>query len=189
MQLNNKYYILRHGEAISNVRNVISSWPETFENPLTEKGKEQVAGSAEKLKNKNIDLIFASDVLRAKQTAQIVAQVLKLEIIFDARLRELDAGSFNGKTLTQWREYFEREEKSIDHSVPGGETYHQVLARIQDFLNDTDKKYTGKNMLIVSHQCPLWILEDVVKGFSLEVGLKKYPEDKRIGKGELRELN
>ena len=77
-KLNNKYYLLRHGEALSNVKNVVSSWPETFKNPLTAKGKEQIAESAKKLKSKGVNLIFASDLLRTKQSADIVAKALNL---------------------------------------------------------------------------------------------------------------
>ena len=52
MKLNNTYYILRHGEAVSNVKQVVSSWPEKFKNPLTQHGKEMVMAAAEMLKEK-----------------------------------------------------------------------------------------------------------------------------------------
>ena len=52
MKLNNKYYILRHGEALSNVKQVCSSWPEKFKNPLTKHGQEMVMAAAEMLKEK-----------------------------------------------------------------------------------------------------------------------------------------
>ena len=58
MKLNNKYYILRHGEAVSNVKDVISCWPEKFYNPLTPKGVAKIKKVAKELKNKKIDLIF-----------------------------------------------------------------------------------------------------------------------------------
>ena len=54
MKLNNKYYILRHGEALSNVREIASSWPETFDNPLTGLGREMVKVAAEKTENTQI---------------------------------------------------------------------------------------------------------------------------------------
>ena len=63
MKLRNKYYIMRHGQAISNVKALCSSWPETFYNPLTKTGRETVEESAWKLMGKNIDLIFASPLL------------------------------------------------------------------------------------------------------------------------------
>ena len=67
MELNNKYYLLRHGEAVSNAKNIASSWPEKFNNPLTKRSKEKIIEAAEELENKKIDLIFASDLLRTKK--------------------------------------------------------------------------------------------------------------------------
>ncbi len=73
---------MRHGQAKSNVRAVCSCFPEKFKNPLTVFGKEEVREFAEKLKTKldlegqAIDLIFASDLLRTKQTAEIVEKYL-----------------------------------------------------------------------------------------------------------------
>ncbi len=195
MKLNNKYYILRHGEALSNVKNVISSWPEKFKNPLTKKGRKQVKEAVKKLKNtcaeqgRSIDLIFASGILRARQTAEIIGNALKIKLKFDKRLREISFGIFNSKSINVWGNYFKKEEKSIRNSPPNAETYSEVLIRVFDFLKEIDKKYKRKNILIISHQCPLWLLENKVKGFSLKEGLIKNPEEKRIGKGELRELN
>src|SRR5947207_3255670 len=96
MKLNNTYYLVRHGQALSNVKNVISSWPETFENPLTEIGVEQAKEAASFLKDKNVDLIFSSDVLRVKQTAEIISKAIGVDIIFDERLREYNVGVLNG---------------------------------------------------------------------------------------------
>ena len=188
MNLNNKYYLLRHGEAISNAKNIISSWPEKFRNYLTGKGKEQINISAKNLKNKNIILIFASDLLRTKQTAEIVGGVLKIRPKFDKRLREIDFGNLNGRPSEELL-YLGFEKKRFKHSIKNSETYEDVLKRVADFLGDIDKKYKDKIILIISHQCPLWILENKVKGFSLAEGLKGNPDEKRIGRGELKELN
>ena len=97
MKLKNKYYLLRHGEAVSNVKSIVSSWPEKFKNPLTGAGRKIVRQVAKKLKDKNIDLIFASDLLRTRQTAEIVGKALKLDLTFDARLREISFGALNGR--------------------------------------------------------------------------------------------
>ncbi len=188
MKLNNKYYILRHGEALSNVKNIVSSWPEKFKNPLTEKGKEEIIMVAKKLKGKNMDLIFSSDLLRTKQTAEIISNALKVKPKFDKKLREVGLGDLNGKPAEELL-YLSFEEKRLKHSFQKRETYESVLKRVSAFLKEIDKKYKVKNILIISHQCPLWLLEDKVKGFSLKEGLIKNPEEKRIGKGELRELN
>lgn len=202
MKLNNKYYLLRHGEAMSNVKNIVSSWPEKFKNPLTPHGRKQIKASAEKLKNKGIDFIFASDLLRTKQTVEILAKTLnlgsefdkssttfkKLKVVLDKRLREIDFGELNSRPAEELL-YLSFEKDRLKHSLKKGETYESVLKRVYSFLMDVDKKHTGKNIVIVSHQCPLWILENKVNGLSLVAGLKKNPEEKRIGRGEIRELN
>ena len=62
---------------MSNVKDVHSCWPEKFYSPLTDKGRKEAEAAAKRLKKKNIDLIFSSDILRTKQTAGIVAKEVK----------------------------------------------------------------------------------------------------------------
>ena len=189
MILNNKYYILRHGEAISNVKEIVSSWPEKFNNHLTKKGREMIKESTLKLKDKNISLIFVSPLLRATQTAEIVGKVLKIKPKIDKRLREIDFGIFNSKSIFDFHVQFKKEEERIKYSVPKGETYTHLLKRVFGFLKDTDKKHKNKNILIISHECPLFFLEGKVMGFSLKETIKNSPLEKRIHKGEVRMLN
>ena len=186
---------MRHGQAISNVKEVCSSWPEKFRNPLTKLGVKTVKESAQKLKNncgahsQCIDLIFASPLLRTKQTAEIVGKLLKIKPKFDKRLKEVGFGTFNGKKLESMWKYFKAEEDRIRQRPPKGETYVEILARMISFLKDTDKKYKGKNILIVSHEGPLFLMQGKVMGLSIKQTIKKFPLDKRIHKGEVRELN
>lgn len=196
MKLRNKYYILRHGEAVSNVRGVCSSWPEKFKNPLTRHGKEMILASAEILKENHakhgnaIDLIFASPLLRTKQTAQIVGKELGVAVRFDKRLREIGFGILNSKSIEQLDGYFKNEKERLKRKMPRGENYQDVLKRVYGFLRDTDKKYKGKNILIVSHECPLWILESKFKGMNLAKALDEIPkEGERIHRGEIKVLN
>ncbi|MBI1866150.1 MAG: histidine phosphatase family protein [Candidatus Staskawiczbacteria bacterium] len=189
MKLNNKYYILRHGEALSNAREIVSSWPEKFNNHLTKKGKLMVKEAAFTLKNKNIDLIFVSPLLRTRQTAEIVGNILKIKPKIDKRLREIGFGVFNSKPIFDFHGQFKKEEERINHSVPKGETYADLLKRVSSFLKDVDKKYKNKNILIISHECPLFLLEGKVKGFSLLETIHNNPFKKRIHKSEVRKLN
>ena len=186
LKLNNKYYILRHGEALSNVKNICSSFPETFENPLTGLGREMIKVSAEDLSKKNIDLIFASDILRTKQTAGIVAEKLNLPITFDTRLREINFGEFNGKTVEESEAYFQQESHRITQAFPEGENYEQLAERISDFLKSTEDKYKNKTILIVTHGFFWWILKSTINGISLVEAIK---QDREIHTGEIKELN
>lgn len=177
---------MRHGEAVSNVKNIVSCWPEKFKNPLTKKGIKMAEKAAEKLQNKNINLIFASPLLRAKQTAEIVGKKLKIKPRFDKSLIEIGFGAFNrGFFNEEFTGYFNKPTEK----APKGENYKDVLKRILNFLKEIDSKYKNKNILIISHQAPLFILEGYVKGFSISKTIKNFPREKQINKGEIRELN
>ena len=192
MKLNNKYYILRHGEASSNVKDIVSCWPEKFRNPLTEKGREKIKEVAGQLKNKGVNLIFSSDLLRAKQTAEIVARELKIKIKFDKRLREIGFGIFNAKPSEDFLRYFKGIKDRIKNKTPGGENYEEVSGRIFAFFTEINKKYKGKNILIVSHQAPLLFLLASLKNSSVLSNIKELKEifeKKKVTKGELIEIN
>jgi probable phosphoglycerate mutase len=189
MKLNNKYYIMRHGQAISNVKDVVSSWPEKIYNPLTKNGRQIVAESAKTLKDKNIDFIFCSPLLRTKQTAEIVGKILKLKPRADKRLREVGFGVFSGQSSRKMWESFKGEEERVKKGPPKGESYQQILKRMYDLLKNVDKKYKGKSILIISHEGPLFLLEGKVNGLSIHETIKKFPLEKRIHKAQIKELN
>jgi len=189
LKLKNKYYILRHGEAKSNVKNIVSSWPEKFKNPLTKNGKEKVKETAKSLIGKNIDLIFSSPLLRTKQTSEIVGKKLKVKVKIDKRLREIGFGTFNSGSIEKFTKYFENRLKRIKYNTPKGESYSDVSKRIIVFLKEKEKKYKNKNILIVSHQAPLFLLEGYVDGLSLKNIIEDFPQERMLHKAQLRELN
>ncbi|MFH1129131.1 MAG: histidine phosphatase family protein [Patescibacteria group bacterium] len=189
MKFNNQYYILRHGKAVSNEQRIVSSHPEKFENSLTDEGREQIKNVVVEIEKLNIDLIFASDLLRTKQTAEIIADTLKLEIIFDKRLREIDMGIFNGGPEDAWNEFYECEaQRFVKKPKDGGENYREVKERAKDFIGDIDKKYKGKNILIVSHGCVLFSMQVIVGGQTEEQEMS-CRNNLVMKNGELKKLN
>ena len=180
---------MRHGQAISNVRDLCSSWPEKFKNPLTKAGRKMVEDSAKTLLDKKIDLIFASPLLRTKQTSQITGKILGIKPKPEKRLREVGFGIFSGQPLSKMWNYFEDEQERIGKNPPSGETYSQTLERISGFVKEIDKKYKNKIILLVSHDCPLTLLQGWVSGLSIEQTIKEFPLNKRIHKAEIRQLN
>ena len=155
---------MRHGQAISNTKDIVSCWPEKFYNPLTELGKQQVRESAEKLKNKKIDLIFSSDLLRAQQTAGTVAKLLKIKIKFDKRLREQNSGVFNGQPMSRLKTFFgKRGLRRFKIKPRNGETYVDIEKRMLDCIKSIDEKFKGKNILIVSHGKSIDLAEAAVR--------------------------
>ncbi len=151
----NSYFLMRHGQAESNLKDMIACRVEDKDN-LTDLGRQQVLDSAERLKEKNIDLIFSSDIFRAKETAEITGNELKIEngIIFDKRLREWNVGNFDGKT---WKECksFVRKHDWYNYVPEGGESFKNVKTRSLDFIYELENKFRNKNILVVTHQAPI----------------------------------
>ena len=160
----NTYLALRHGEGEHNVKDILISSVDA-ECHLTKKGIQQVEESARKLKD--IDVIYVSPLLRTRETAEIAKQISEFtgEVIIDDRLREFDMGDFEGRPRS---EYIEYENKiggnTLDFVIPNGESYRQINSRVSDFIYDIDKKYEGKNILIVTHAGIIKALEAIVLG-------------------------
>jgi broad specificity phosphatase PhoE len=119
--------------------------PEKVPCPLTEKGKEQILKVAKKLKKEKIDLIISSDLLRAKQTSEILAKELGVKLIFDKRLRDIKAGIFEGKTLKEHNSFWKSYEERFVKAPRGGESYNQGENENLQFLQDAREKILWKN--------------------------------------------
>ncbi|MDD5145640.1 MAG: class I tRNA ligase family protein [Candidatus Pacebacteria bacterium] len=193
----NSYFVIRHGESYKNKKDVLSCWPEKTPFNLTEKGKVQIATVAKKLKNKKIDLIFSSDILRTKQTAEIIAKDLNLKVKLDKRLREINIGILNGKKQKDAFDFWgkstlspiEYTQKRFQVTPPEGENYADVEKRMLSFMKEMENKYQGKNILLVSHQRPITLLEKVMEGFDIKKFADILVKDKEIKLGEIREFD
>ena len=165
----NSYFIMRHGEAENNVKNILNA-DVSKKFRLTEKGEKDVLRGVKFLKNYRIDLIFSSPVLRTKETASLVATRLgikKENIIIDERLREIGFGTYEGMDIDSYRALFTSRDEKFIKAPPEGETLSQVRFRAASFIYDIDKKYSHKNILIVSHDDLLWMLFSAARGANL----------------------
>jgi len=155
-----KFILLRHGESESNVKNIKAGQLDGY--PLTEKGIKQSKDVAEILKNEKIDIIISSPILRTKQTADIVKNVLKIDYIEDERIKEYDFGSWNGQNSDElfceenkiYQEYkkLSYDEEKWNFKFGGdGESRKEIEQRVKSFIKEVSEKHKGKNILIISH--------------------------------------
>ncbi|MDI6734533.1 MAG: class I tRNA ligase family protein [Patescibacteria group bacterium] len=169
---NNRYLVMRHGEAESNIKDVINSNPKDKDfYPLTLKGRTAVEAAVKDLKKEKIDLIIASDFKRTKETAEIVASGLGIkEIVFEKRLREVNSGDFNGKPGHTYgnfgSSYIAKFTK--DKEPPNGENLLELAKRTSEVVFDLEKKYKSKTILLISHEYPIWMLETFARGWGVE---------------------
>lgn len=163
----NQYFLMRHGEAQSNARDVSSSsYLDRIH--LTEKGREEVEARVSEVKEKEIDLIFASDFARTKETALLVAEGLGIsekEIIFDKRLREIDTGIFSGKPNGEYHNYFSSILDKFEKRPPEGENLDDLRRRVMEFIYEVEEKYKDKKILIVTHEYACWMIMQGVMGW------------------------
>jgi len=191
--LKNKYFLLRHGRNNHQAEkpDVTYFYPDN-EPPcfLIDEGIKEARKAGEFLKEKGIDLIYSSDILRTRQTAKIVADTIGLnEIIYDLRLRDTDWGIFAGKNKKEAWGFFNNDGmKRFETAAPGGESWNQCLERVVSVLNEIEGSFRDKKVLIVSHGDPLWLLEGYVKGLTKEELARERKEKGTLNTGEVREL-
>jgi isoleucyl-tRNA synthetase len=158
----NKYFVMRHGGTEGNEKGVVS-YKNQGEDNLTTLGIEQVKGSVKDLKEKNIDLIISSTFTRTKETTEILKNELGLsddQVVFSEDLIEINPGEYDGKSWDDYHEFIYNMESPdwFCHKMPGGESLKDVHTRMGKALYDLEKKYENKNILIVTHGGPAWLL-------------------------------
>lgn len=184
----NKYFVMRHAEAESNLFKISSS---NYKNNhhITKKGKKETLNSLKKLKG--IDLVFSSDFVRTKETAQIAAQYFKIKkVIYDKRLREINTGIFEGKNEKEYHTYFSSLEEKFYKTPPKGENLTELKKRVSKFLYEIDRKYSHKNILIITHEYPIWMMATSAVGANVKKAIEiKEKEKDFIKTGEVKTLN
>lgn len=151
------FYIFRHGETDHNQKGICQG---SLDIPLNQNGIDQASELLTKLSGKEIEIIYSSDLLRARKTAEILSLGMELPIVLDERLREFNLGEAEGLTKAQAIEKFGKETwdnfrsfnpKGNPVGFPGGETGAQVLKRTLSFLEDLTNQHTIKHMAISTH--------------------------------------
>jgi len=166
-----KLIIIRHGETEENKLGIIQGH---IHGTLSGLGKEQARKLAERFKDEKIDIIFSSDLSRAKDTAEEIAK-FHPKIPFELRkeLRERNWGKFEGKRkddIEYWKEIESKETWSDDLIEKyGGETPQETKERIIKFKDELLKSFRGKIILIVTHgTIGGYLLNHLMRGNSKE---------------------
>jgi len=193
-ELKNRYFFVRHGQNVHQAEHpgIVYLWPDG--NPpykLSELGKEQAEIAGTELKNEKIDLIFSSDIFRCRETAKIIADIIgydKEKIIYDTRLRDLNWGDFGGKTKEEYWNYYDNDkENAFDKPAPNGESWNQCRQRMVTVFNEINERFENKNIAIVSHGEPMWLLIGYIKEIGDEELLRRRSEI-MPSTGEVREI-
>jgi broad specificity phosphatase PhoE len=150
---------VRHAESEHNVLGMINGDPKKKFH-ITSKGKKQAAALVKKLKNRGIDEIFASQMLRTQETARPLAKYKNVRLQVDKRLNDIHAGKLEGINILEFRKLTHNADKSVN----GSETIKQISKRIKSFILDLQKKYNGQTVVVVSSEIILHALKQIAAG-------------------------
>jgi len=174
-----RFVLIRHGES---TWNAAGRWQGQGDPPLSQRGRQQAARLAEALAGEGIEVIVASDLARALETAAILGDALDLAPATDARLRELDIGRWTGLTRAEIAdldrirlERFERGEPEA--RAGGGECRREIAERVRTGVAEIAAAHAGCCVAIVAH---LGVVRVLLAGTELANA-----EWRRVSAGEL----
>lgn len=150
--------LARHGETDWNRE---GRWQGHADVSLNDRGRDQARALAARIADEPFDVIYASDLARALETARIIADVRGMDVITDPGLREIDVGRWSGLTPFEISARFPGMD---DHD---GETAEQHLARVVDAFTRIASTHEGKRLLVVSHGKTLRVIRRHAVGQSV----------------------
>ena len=180
-------YFVRHGE-YKNPDNIVPWRLPRFS--LSEKGIENIKRNAEYFRNKNIEVIYSSPVLRARQSAKILAKILNKKIIISSLISEvytplqnkhISYEEFNKKKTYPFLNDF--------HIKKKGESIDEIFLRIDQLVKKVLKKHKGKNIIFVSHGDPIMIYILRKKGIEISGKLEDFQNNNYIPKAGMIKLD
>lgn len=165
--------LMRHGEAVNNVKHILTGRSLVFH--LTERGKLQVQEASEMLKPMRIEAIYTSPIVRAVETAGIVGENLSLPYTIDERLTETDMGIFTGMNyfdvINRYRDVLLAFYSGRDTSMYGLESFNSIKARVLSMIDDAVKRHKG-NVLLITHLDPIKAVIQHILHISADILLK-----------------
>jgi len=145
---------VRHGESAWNAENLLCGRSDV---PLSAVGRQQAKSLAERLRPIPFDAFYTSPLVRAFETARLIAEVVGLEPVPDRRLVELDYGQWEGRTMADVMEndaqaFRAWDAKPAQLAPPGGEAGLAAQQRIVSFLDFLAAKHQQGRVLVTFHK-------------------------------------
>jgi probable phosphoglycerate mutase len=161
---------IRHGETDFNRQQRFQG---QIDVPLNSTGLAQAQRLADALAGERVDLLFSSDLQRARQTAQPLERAQARQVVAHPGLREqsfgvlegLDVASIKAGHPTLWSQWLRHD---ADYALPEGESVRQFHARVIAAVRELVAEHAGKTLLLVTHGGVLDMLWRTAHGLSLQ---------------------
>jgi broad specificity phosphatase PhoE len=158
---------IQHTQSVHHTNGMVGSWTDW---DLSDLGKEQAERIGLKLKEETEGkdfILYSSDLLRARQTAEIISRHLSITPVFTEVLRERNLGLAVGKSIAWMRENMECQEKTVDDRMfHDAESRRDVWNRLMNFYENIMKQ-EHENIIIVSHGDTLSVFNALFLGLDV----------------------
>ncbi len=159
---------IQHTQSVHHTNGMVGSWTDW---ELTELGVEQAKRIGEKLKIElegKACVMYSSDLLRAKQTAENIGEYIGVTPVLRNELRERNLGKCCGKSVQWLRENMEQQEKTIDDRLfLDAESRRDEWNRLKPFFDEIMSS-DEENIIIVSHGDLLSVFNTMFLGQEVE---------------------
>jgi len=150
-----------HSTSTDNEAGIATGW---LDGELSDLGRRQAIELGERRRDSGHAAVFTSDLKRAVQTAEIAFAGSDVPIHRDRRLRECNYGRLNGMPAAQLEA---ERRRRVEQPYPGGESYRQVVARVEGFLAELSPAFEGARILVIGHTATRWALDHLLTGADL----------------------
>jgi broad specificity phosphatase PhoE len=156
-------HLVRHGQSTWNAARRIQG--QTLDVPLTALGESQAGQAASRLAGSGARTVYSSDLRRSLQTALPIAGRLGVVVTVDPDLRERCLGRFEGQQSDEAWAAADAAWGDPRWRPPGGESIHDVCARISRFLRRLRARADGAPVVVVTHGDTAGIALGLLRGF------------------------
>jgi broad specificity phosphatase PhoE len=155
--------LVRHGETDWNAQ---LRWQGNSDTQLNDAGREQARRLADELGR--VDALYSSDLARARETAEILAGTIGLQVRFDPRLRERGFGAWEGLTADEIESAFPEEQRRWRAGIGAGahdaEPFETFAARVGSFIEDVGRLHVDEEVLVVAHGGTIRVVHALAAG-------------------------
>jgi 2,3-bisphosphoglycerate-dependent phosphoglycerate mutase len=145
--------VVRHAETTWNREKRMQG---TTDTELSDVGRAQARALARRLARATFSALYSSDLSRARDTAQVIAEHSRRQLMLEPRLRERAFGVFEGLTSEEIRARYPEEyacfaSRDPDYEVPGGESARGFTRRCLGCLTEIASRHSGEALVVVTH--------------------------------------
>jgi broad specificity phosphatase PhoE/GNAT superfamily N-acetyltransferase len=147
-----------HSTTLDNEAGVCTGWQPGALSAAGIRNAEQLGA---RRRDDGIDLVVSSDLHRAVQTVDVAFAGSTVPRRTDRRLREVDFGELTGAPVDVMHA---QRRRRVEVPFPGGQSYRQVVAGVQDLLTELARDHDGRRVLLVGHAATRYALDHLLTG-------------------------